>query len=423
MSKEPDGDANIQPPLNADELEAGTIEFPPRTGALHAQRRLWFIITIVILVVFLVSGAFLYWLMSRPPAVIYTQAQVRTGNISGKISVTGHISPNAQYSMNFSTAGQVSEINVAVSQQVKQGQTLAKLTVNTTALQDSVNAAQLAVNSAQNTLNQATTQSQRVTDQDALDRAKQQLQAAQHNLDAANASAVMVAPSDATVAAINGVVGQSIGSSSTSSSGSGSSGSASSAFMVLTDLEKLNIVAAVNEVDIANVQVGQPAHFTVAAYPNSVFHATVSAIDTIGQATSNIVNYAAHLTVDMASVQGAHVYAGMTATISITTQQRIGVLLIPTAALTYPGTAVQNGEISRSALATQGTGNAGSASSGSQRTVLQLKDGKLTPVTITIGLNGGSFVEVLSGLQEGDQVVVGQTGGNTASMTTGGRLG
>jgi HlyD family secretion protein len=418
MSKEPDGDANIQPPLNADELGAGTIEFPPRTGALHAQRRLWFIITIVILVVFLVSGAFLYWLMSRPPAVIYTQAQVRTGNISGKISVTGHISPNAQYSMNFSTAGQVSEINVAVSQQVKQGQTLAKLTVNTTALQDSVNAAQLAVNSAQNTLNQATTQSQRVTDQDALDRAKQQLQAAQHNLDAANASAVMVAPSDATVAAINGVVGQSIG-----SSGSGSRDPTSSAFIVLTDLEKLNIVAAVNEVDIANVQVGQPAHFTVAAYPNSVFHATVSAIDTIGQATSNIVNYAAHLTVDMASVQGAHVYAGMTATISITTQQRIGVLLIPTAALTYPGTAVQNGEISRSALVTQGTGNAGSASSGSQRTVLQLKDGKLTPVTITIGLNGGSFVEVLSGLQEGDQVVIGQTGGNTASMTTGGRLG
>jgi multidrug efflux pump subunit AcrA (membrane-fusion protein) len=357
--------------------------------------------------------------MSRPPAVIYTQAQVRTGNISGKISATGPINPNAQYNMNFSTAGQVSEIAVTVGQQVKQGQTLAKITINTTALQDSVNAAQLAVNSARNTLNQATTQSQRVTDQDALDRANQQLQAAQHNLDVANANAVMVAPSDATVAAINGVVGQSVSSSSTGSSGSGSS----NAFMVLTDLEKLNIVAAVNEVDIANVQVGQPAQFTVAAYPSSVFHATVSAIDTVGQTTSNIVNYAVHLTVDMASLQSARVYAGMTTNVIITTQQRIGVPLIPIAALTYPNIALQNGEISRSALVTQGTGNASSTGSGAQRTVLQLKGDKLIPITITIGPNNGSFVEVLSGLQEGDQVVVGQTGGNTTSTTRGGRTG
>ena len=498
MSKNLDIDTQLQPLLDEDYLDADTIhQFPAEVENPRVQRRLWLIITAFALAVLLASGILLYWLLTRPPAVQYTQAQAQTGNISVKISATGPISPNAQYNMNFSSAGQISEIGVTVGQQVKQGQTLAKLTVDMTTLQDNVNAAQLAVTSAQNSLNQAqaaatnaqtaykntvaqnstalkvaqdqeqtdlaactgatattcqqtardkfaqtqsqlnasnatahnqltASQNQVVAAQDALNKAKQQIQAAQHNLDTANTNAILVAPANATVAAINGVVGQNIGS---SANNAASSSNSSNALIVLTDTGKLSIAAAVNEVDIANVRVGQPAQFTVAAYPNSIFHATVSAVNTIGQTTSNIVSYTVYLAVDTASLQNTPVYAGMTATVSITTQQRIGALLIPAAALTYPSFALQNNEISRSAFFAQRTGNTSSTNSSStspqQRTVLELKDGNLTPVTITVGLNNGNQVEVLSGLQAGDQVVVSQTGGNTPSSTTprGGRTG
>ncbi len=44
--------------------------------------------------------------------------------------------------------------------------------------------------------------------------------------------------------------------------------------------------------------------------------------------------------------------------------------------------------------------------------------GILTPILIKTGLNSGQYVEVLSGLQEGSQVVVSQTGGTTSTTTT-----
>ncbi len=235
---------------------------------------------------------------------------------------------------------------------------------------------------------------------------------------------ILVAPVDATVAAVNGAVGQSVGSGggSGSSSGGSTGSSASQGFIVLTDTGKLTIQALVNEADIASVQQGQPAQFTVAAYTSSTFRASVSAIDTIGVASSNVVSYTVLLTIDQSSItNNEHLYPGMTATASITTAQRIGTLLIPSAALTYPTIALQAGLVDRTALRSLlGGGQSGqgqSTTSSKSRVVLKLQNGKLVPVVITTGLSSGQYTEVLSGLNPGDQVVVGQTGGSTSTTT------
>ncbi len=199
--------------------------------------------------------------------------------------------------------------------------------------------------------------------------------------------------------------------------------------MVLTNDSSMTITAQVNEADIANVQVGQPAQFTLSPYPSSTFQATVSTIQTLGVTSSNVVTYPVILTVDQHSIASSqHVYPGMTATINITTAQRIGALLVPAAALTYPTTALANGEISRTAYTALLRGTTGASgttsttgttqSSSSHKVVLQLKNGKLVPVLITIGLSNGTDDEVLSGLQSGAEVVVGQTGGKTTSTST-----
>jgi len=215
----------------------------------------------------------------------------------------------------------------------------------------------------------------------------------------------------ATVAAINGSIGEDVG--------NGSGGTSSQPFIVLTDLSKIGITAQVNEADIGGVQVGQPAQFTVAAYPTQTFRANVTSIQTVGQTTSNVVYYAVGLIVDKNSLNGTHLYPGMTATVNITTAERIGVLLVPAAALSFLSIALEAGELSRSSLSSLSSGTPGTATAG-RGIVLELRNGKLTPVAITTGLSNGQDTEVLSGLREGDEVVVGQTGGNTIPSNSNG---
>jgi multidrug efflux pump subunit AcrA (membrane-fusion protein) len=244
-----------------------------------------------------------------------------------------------------------------------------------------------------------------------LTNAQAALQTAKDNLQ----NATLVAPHAGVVESINGLVGENPGGG--SSGGSGSSNS-SSAFLVLVDNSSLDVAAQINEANIASVAVNQPAQFTVSAYPSKTFLASVSSVDTMGVTSSNVVTYLVNLAVNMQSIGTEHVYPGMTATVNITTAERISTLLIPSSALTYSTTALQNGELTRSALSTLVSGNTGSTTTGSRGIVVELKNGKLVPVLVTTGLTNGQYTEILSGLQEGDKVVTSQTGGQSTSSTT-----
>jgi multidrug efflux pump subunit AcrA (membrane-fusion protein) len=323
-------------------------------------------------------------------------------------STPGTATPTSASTINAeatATAAQATEAQCEQTAQDQYAQSQAQTNQSNASAKNSITTAQQQVTSAQNSLNNANFQ----------------LQTAQQALNNASDETTLVAPADATVAAINAVVGQSVqaGSSGNTSSTSSSS-SNSSPLIVLADMSKLTITAQVNEVDIGNVQVGQTAQFTVAAYTSQTFRASVTAVSTIGETTSSVVNYTVQLTVDQNSLNGAHLYPGMTATVNITTAERIGVLLVPAAALSFPSTAVQNGELARSALiSSSGSSTQGSSTTqGTQRVVLELQQGKLVPVTITIGLSDGQNTEVLSGLQAGDEVVTGQIGGNTSTSST-----
>src|SRR6266567_4559337 len=424
-----------------------SITTPAKRGRIIA-------LVIVLLVILIASGVIFYMRRANQPVVRFTQAAVTTGNITVQVSATGPVTPNAEYDMNFLTAGQV----------------LAKLNIDKTALESAVNQAQLGVVAAQNSVGSAqanlgnvaaaneialkiakaqeqnalaacenaeitptpgtpaptvspncdqlakdqyaqaqqqantsatSAQNQIVSSQNSLNNALAQLQSAQNNLTDAAQNATLTAPVAATVAAINGSIGETVG------TGSSSSSTSSQAFIVLLDMSKIGITAQVNEADIGGLQVGQPAQFTV------------TAVETIGQATSNVVYYTVKLTVDKQSLNGTHLYSGMTATVNITTAERIGVLLVPAAALSFPGIALRSGELSRSALSSLAS-SATSTATGTRGVVVVLRNGKLVPVAITTGLSNGQFTEVLSGLREGDQVVVSQTGGNTTTPSNGG---
>ena len=397
-------------PLFQNDDDITTLAPPP---VRRRRRRGILIVSIVVLLALIGSGAFVFVRRAQSSRVQYTTSTVNVGNLTQTVSASGPIKAKAEYDLNFTTSGQISQINVHVGDQVKAGWVLAKL--NSPTLQDAVAQAQQNVNNAQTVYNDAVNNgaSQTTLDNDnnSLQSALVQLKTAQDNL----AAATLIAPGHGVIAAINGTVGQTAG------SGSSSSSSTSQAFIVLLDTSGFTINAQVNEADIASVQVGQPVSFTVTAYPSQVFRAVVSSINTIGVTSSSLVTYTVNLAVDMNSLNNLHLYPGMTATANITTAQRLDALLVSNQALSFPTTALRAGIISRSDLvSTAGGSTFGGRGSGqgNQRVVLELKNGKLTPVMITIGLTNGAVTEVLSGLQSGDSVVVGATGGPFANLST-----
>ena len=418
-------------PLFQDDDEEAELA-PPRRRSRHIG---WIVASVVLVVAVIGAGTFIYTQRAQASKVQYRTVAVTAGNLTTQVSASGPLQPLAEYDMNFTTSGQISEIDVHVGQKVNSGAVLAKL--NAPSLNIAVQQAQLTVNNDQETYNTDVTNGDAQTTIDAanntLQIAKLQLQTAQNNL----AAATLTAPANATVAAINGVVGQNV-----SGGGSGSSSSASSSsttsFVVLLNTSGYTISASVNEADIANVQLNQPVQFTLAAFPSQTFRATVSNISQLGTTTSGVVTYPITLAVDMSSIGNAHFYPGMTATANITTAQRIGAELVSNSAFTFPTTALQAGVISRSDLTglaggfgrgsasgQSTTGGTGTKSAGTRHIVLVQRNGKLVPVAITVGLTNGTSSEVLSGLNDGDLVVVSATGGPFANLstTTGGTTG
>ncbi len=146
----------LQPLLDEEVTQTDIIALDSQQATLlrtrRRRRQRWVIIVSVVLVLLLVGGGVLYWQFTQPPPIQFTQATANTGNLSVKISATGPVTANAVYNMNFATTGQVREIDVQAGQHVKQGQVLAKVNVDITALQDSVTQAQLGLTDAQDSL-------------------------------------------------------------------------------------------------------------------------------------------------------------------------------------------------------------------------------------------------------------------------------
>jgi multidrug efflux pump subunit AcrA (membrane-fusion protein) len=230
-------------------------------------------------------------------------------------------------------------------------------------------------------------------------------QAALTNAQQALAGTVLTAPSNGTITALNGIVGQTVsgggtsaGSSSASGAGSGSgSSTGSSSFLTLIDLSNMAVKAGFSETDAARVAVGQPATVTFPAVPSLQVAAHVLSVDAISTVVSNVVTYPVTLSIDNAAPQ---IKPGMSANVTVVVAMANGVLHVPSTAV-------------------RGTG--------STATVTVMNGGKASTVSVIVGVRGDQDFEIASGLNQGDQVVV-STGTVTGSSTgtanrTGGGLG
>jgi HlyD family secretion protein len=195
-------------------------------------------------------------------------------------------------------------------------------------------------------------------------------------------------------------------------------------FQIANDLTKMQIDSSVAEADVGGVVEGQGVDFTVDAYPTRTFHGTVTQVRNSPTTVNNVVTYDCVIGVTNSDYK---LKPGMTANVSIVVAQRENALTIPNGALRFrpPENAVvlTNSAAAQTAAATNsgtfaGTSGGQGHRSGRARgerpafhTVYVLSgtgDGsKLRAAQIKTGISDGISTEVVSGLDEGAQVVTG----------------
>ena len=278
---------------------------------------------------------------------------VTEGTFTTTVEAKGQLKPISSSVVSPSIDGTVGSINVQAGQSVNEGDVL--MTIKNDELDRNVAEAQRAVAAAQEDLANAqkaaaAAQANPTTDVDgasaaagisvasadtnAVSAAQRSLASAQANLDQANAKAAsrtVTAPSSGSIVELNAKVGATV----TGGMIMGESDtSGSKQCMQIADLSKMKVTVQVGEKDIAKIAVGQSANVTYPAFPDIVSQGTVTAIASVANSDSNNGGGSVTFNVDiLIEAPDARLKPGMTAEVSVVTEQLDDVVMVPTMAL------------------------------------------------------------------------------------------
>jgi HlyD family secretion protein len=157
-------------------------------------------------------------------------------------------------------------------------------------------------------------------------------------------------------------------------------GSSATLVMTLGDTSEVYVKGKVDESDIGKVYLGQPARIKVESFKDKTFNGKVTKISPMGVEKDNVTTFEVRVSIQN---PGGELKAEMTANAEIILEEHKNVLQIPEGAILYDKDKKASVEIPDS----------------------HGKDGK-TKVALNIGISNGAKTEVLSGLKEGDQVVL-----------------
>ena len=379
----------------------------------------------------------------KPQPVKYVTEPAKRGNLVVTVSATGTLEPLKKVDVGIEVSGTIKSVEVDYNAEVKIGQVLARL--DTTRLeaqaqqnQAALEAARAKVLQAQASVQEAEAQLRRLNrvrelsggkmpSENDLDTAKANL--ARANADEASAKASVAQAQAAldvnrtdlkkavVVSPIDGVVlkravepGQTVAASFQSPI----------LFTLAEDLTQMELQVDVDEADVGQVRQGQEVTFTVDAYPDRTFPASITQVRYGSETTDGVVTYKTVLKVDNSSLE---LRPGMTATAVITVNKRENVLLVPNTAMRFvPTTKVSSGP-------TRGRGLVGMLLPGPPRMsdsktvepdtkkkeqqVWTVRDGQLVALSFTKGLSDNRYTEVISGqVEAGTELVTEEVSGS-----------
>ena len=170
----------------------------------------------------------------------------------------------------------------------------------------------------------------------------------------------------------------------------------------LTNYQDLSTVIQVDELDIPEVKVGQTAEITVNAYPDEKYTGKVTSIANEGQVNNGVSSF--DVTIHLTSSK--NLKAGMTTTADIITNKKESALFVPVEAVHKTGdqsyVLVEN---AKQASASDSSEQAQDSSNNYSRNgFMSVGDGNGTRVEVKTGIHNDSYVEIVSGLSEGQVV-------------------
>lgn len=360
-------------------------------------------IVIIALVVWMCSGG------KKEEKVEFETAKVERRNINTSVTATGTIEPVTSVTVGTQVSGIVSKLYVDYNSIVKKGQVIAEL--DKTNLISELNRAKADLTSAQSTLNYETANFQRfktlydkglVSANDyesarlSFDKARQTVASSRENVQKAQTNlgyATITSPIDGVVLSKSVEEGQTVA----------ASFNTPELFTIAQDLTDMRVIANIDEADIGGVKEGQRVSFTVDAFPDDHFSGEVTQVRQQATTQSNVVTYEVVIS---APNKDLKLKPGLTANVTIFTMEKNDVLAAPAKALRFtPNEALlKKGQKIEDVEAPE--------------KVWTLEGDIFKAHKVETGLTNGMLTEIVSGINEGTEVLVDftLTGGEQSAM-------
>ncbi len=345
------------------------------------------VVVIIVLLAAIGYFAYSYYQKSQDDKTKPQTVKVELGNIRTTISATGTVKPLNSVDVSSKITGLIVQVLVNENDWVKQGDTLF-------VLDDKQYKSELARTEA-NLNNASITYSRMQTlfRQGAI--ANQELDVAQKDYLVAKAAYDTAVSNLADTVIKAPVTGLVIGKPTPAGQTVAPGISTPMVLMTIADMSIMQSETLVDETDIGQVKLNQDVDFTVDAYPDKTFHGKVSLISHKGEITNNVVYYKVY--VDVLDSNNL-LFPTMTSRATIKVAQAKGVKVLPLSAVreTKQGHFVYK----------------------------LLPDGQTEQLKVALGLRGDDKLEIKSGLEQGDEVVLkAQSINNTAKQASSGMPG
>ncbi len=355
--------------------------------------KIW--IAVVVIVIVAVAA----WAMSggkKEEDINFKEEKVALKTLQNSVTATGTIEAVTSVTVGTQVSGIVNKLYVDYNSQVKKGQVIAEL--DKTNLLSELNTAKANLASAQSSLNYQAANMERyktlykkgLVSADEYEnalltyrQAKEQVASSKENVQRAQTNlgyATITSPIDGTVISKSVEEGQTVA----------ASFNTPELFTIAKDLTNMQVVANVDEADIGNVKEGDRVTFTVDAYPDDTFEGTVKQVRLEATTTNNVVTYEVVISAPNADLK---LKPGLTANVTIYTQERSGVLAVANKALRFTPTKETVGKDMKI------------VDSKGKNKVWTLNGNTLTAHPVTIGQSDGINTEITKGLKQGDKIV------------------
>ncbi|HTV16164.1 MAG TPA: efflux RND transporter periplasmic adaptor subunit [Acidobacteriaceae bacterium] len=401
-------------------------------GTRNRRKSRWWLWTSVVVVVFIIGvAAFAVARANDPKIPAARLAKVTRGDIAKSVVATGPIQPITKVELKSKASGLVENLYVDINQMVHKGQVLAQLDQQEIIAQVAAQRAQLAAAEANVSTYTANVAEDKVTaeapdlpmyketyernlkmqkdgivSQQTLDNAERDYLAAKNKRDSAVAQVgvdeaklkqaeaqvqqnkasldqsnqqlsytTLVAPIDGMVLSRDVEVGDAVSSILVL-------GSTATLVMTIGDIHQVYVDGKVDEADIGSVYMGQPARIHVESFPNKIFNGKVTKIAPLGVEKDNVTTFEVRVSIDN---PGGELKANMTANAEIVVTEHHDALSVPEQAMSWDN--------DKNAFVFVPDPKS--------------KDGQ-KKVPVVAGISNGSRTEILSGLKEGDPVVLQQ---------------